>query len=197
MIEVKQISVGIHTTNCYFLACGGDACFIDPDGVNEAMLDALTGSGAHLRYILLTHGHFDHVGGVAALHERFPAAEIYLSALDAAMTHSLFPLNAASVGAKSYGEGDELPFGDSSIHVFATPGHTRGSVTLAIGEHLFTGDTLFKGSYGRTDLAGGDSAAMRQSLKRLKELSGDRRVYPGHGPASTLDQEREFNSFLR
>ena len=197
MIEVKQISAGIHTTNCYFLACEGDACFIDPDGVNEAMLDALAESGARLRYILLTHGHFDHVGGVAALHERFPDAEIYLSAKDAAMQHSLFSLDVVGVGAKSYGEGDELPFGDSFIHVYATPGHTQGSVTLAVGEHLFTGDTLFKGTCGRTDLPGSDPAAMKASLKRLKELSGDRKVYPGHGAASTLEQEKEFNPFLR
>ena len=197
MMFVQQISVGIHTTNCYFLACGGDACFIDPDGVNEAMLRALSDSGAHLRYILLTHGHFDHVGGVKELHQRFPEAEIYLSCKDAAMSHSFFPLDAASVWAKSYGEGDELPFGDSSIHVYATPGHTQGSVTLSIAEHLFTGDTLFKGSCGRTDLVGGDSAAMKASLRRLKELSGDRKVYPGHGPASTLNEEREYNYFLK
>ena len=197
MIEVKQISAGIHMTNCYFLACGGEACFIDPDGVNEAMLDTLAKSGAALRYILLTHGHFDHVGGVAKLHERFPDAEIYLSAFDAAMRHSLFPLDAAGVGAKSYGEGDELPLGDSIIHVYATPGHTQGSVTLSVGEHLFTGDTLFKGSCGRTDLAGSDPAAMQESLQRLKAQSGERKVYPGHGAASTLTQEKEFNPFLR
>lgn len=197
MIEVTPISVGIHMTNCYFLSCGGEGCFIDPDGVNEAMLTALGESGVRLRYILLTHGHFDHVGGVKELHERFPEAEIYLSAADAHAKHSLFPLDADAVGAKHYGEGDELPLGDDSIHVYATPGHTQGSVTLSVGEHLFTGDTLFRGSCGRTDLYGGDAAAIQESLRRIRELSGERRVYPGHGPVSTLTQERAYNPFLK
>ena len=97
----------------------------------------------------------------------------------------------------TYGEGDVLNLAGLSIRVIRTPGHTQGSVCLLVEDAMFSGDTLFEGSCGRTDLPGGDWAQILQSLKRLKGLSGDYKVYPGHGDATTLSAEQMYNPYMR
>ena len=192
-MTITILPLGMLQTNCYILANGSRCLAIDPGGEPEKVLAFLEKEGLALEAVLLTHGHFDHVGGVAAL-----AAEtdcpVYLCeedlTLPAAMTAG--PL----YHTHSYGEGDRLTLAGMDFTVLHTPGHTPGSVCLQFGEHLFTGDTLFAGSCGRTDFPGSSPAAMKQSLSRLAALEENFHVYPGHGEGTTLDEEKRYNPFL-
>jgi glyoxylase-like metal-dependent hydrolase (beta-lactamase superfamily II) len=173
---------------------------IDPGGDAPQVAKAVEETGCTLRCILLTHGHFDHTGGVAGLVERFPGTPVYLSPLDIyppenRHTRHLFP--PVGVETVPYGEGDTVAVGGLTFAVLATPGHSEGSVTLKCGDALFCGDTLFASSCGRTDLAGGNTDKMVASLRRLGQLEGDYKVCPGHMNATTLDAERASNPTLK
>ena len=131
------------------------------------------------------------------LKKRFPDAQVYIHQADANGAGStLYPLVGQVADLKHYKEGDTLTLGSLTIQVMETPGHSPGSVTLRVGDVLFTGDTLFCGSCGRTDLRGGSYEQIMVSLKRLGELEGDFHVCPGHDRTSTLEQERRYNPFL-
>lgn len=200
-MKIKCLAVPPYGTNCYVLEDGGQAAVIDPGGAAGEILKAL--EGLEVRYLLLTHGHYDHTGAVAELAEALPEAEIYLHKNDYPDAPSrLFPLSGqvmdGSCRAVSfYDEGDTLPLGERTIQVLHTPGHSEGSVTLRCGDVLFCGDTLFAGSCGRTDFEGGSVEKIMASLKRLGQLEGDLQVLPGHMDFSTLDQERDANPYLR
>jgi len=197
-MKVKLLQVGPLGTNCYILEDEEtrEAAVIDPGGDAPAIEKAL--EGAELRYILLTHGHYDHTGGAAELAEAFPAAEVYVHPKDCpGPDRYLFPLETQVPGVRFYGEGDEIALGSAKVEVLHTPGHSEGSVTLLCGDAMFAGDTLFAGSCGRCDMEGGDVRQMAASLKRLGLLEGDYTVYPGHGDASTLSEERRSNHYMR
>lgn len=197
-MKVKLLQVGPLGTNCYILEDEEtrEAAVIDPGGDAPAIEKAL--EGAELRYILLTHGHYDHTGGAAELAEAFPAAEVYVHPKDCpGPDRYLFPLETQVPGVRFYGEGDEIALGSAKVEVLHTPGHSEGSVTLRCGDLLFCGDTLFAGSCGRTDFPGGSVPKMLASLRRLGELEGDFQVLPGHMEPSTLEAERAHNPYLR
>ena len=199
-MKVKVMQVGPIGTNCYFLEDEqtNQAAVIDPGDEAGRILKALEEDGVQVKYILLTHGHYDHTTAVPELHKALPQAEIYIHQADANGAGSqLFPLADQVAGLRSYGEGDTLSLGSLTIRVYHTPGHSPGSVTLQVGDVLFTGDTLFAGSCGRTDLRGGSYEEIMASLKRLGQLEGDFHVCPGHDVTSTLDRERRTNPFLR
>ncbi|MEG1858036.1 MAG: MBL fold metallo-hydrolase, partial [Pseudoflavonifractor sp.] len=145
------------------------------------------------RLILLTHGHFDHTGGVIALRQALNIP-VYLHPADRAMLGGR--VMPAIGETADYCDGDTLTMGALTIHVLHTPGHTPGGVTLRVEDALFTGDTLFCGSMGRTDLEGGSHEEIMASLRRLAALPGDYRVLPGHESTSTLDDERKSNYYL-
>ena len=151
--------------------------------------------------ILLTHGHFDHVGAVEEL-VRATGCRLWMSQSDWSQvpnpTNSFFyPLANCDFTEVSFCEDQEvISAGGLEFTVFATPGHTCGSVCFRCEDVLFSGDTLFAGSCGRTDLPGGDWNVIRESLARLKELRGDYTVYPGHGESTTLAQERMYNPYM-
>ena len=150
-----------------------------------------------MKYILLTHGHYDHTTAVPDLVKALPGVQVYIHQADANGAGSqLFPLAAQVKDLNNYDEGDTLSLGSLTIEVLHTPGHSKGSVTLKVGDVLFTGDTLFCGSCGRTDLRGGSYEEIMASLKRLGELEGDFHVCPGHDRTSTLERERKYNPFL-
>ena len=173
------------------------AAVIDPGDEPELIQEALEKEGVEVRYLLLTHGHYDHTTAVPALHRVYPQADIYIHQADANGAGStLFPLAGEVDDLKLYDEGDVIRLGDHEIQVLHTPGHSPGSVTLKVEDVLFTGDTLFAGSCGRTDLRGGSYEQIMQSLKRLGELKGDFHVCPGHEATSTLERERRSNPFL-
>ena len=199
-MKVKMMQVGAIGTNCYILEDEetGKAAVIDPGDEAGAIANILEEDKADVEYILLTHGHYDHTTGVPELKRRFPAAKVYIHRADANGAGSqLFPLAGQVKDLNYYKEGDTLTLGSLTILVMETPGHSPGSVTLQVGDVLFTGDTLFCGSCGRTDLRGGSYDQIMASLKRLGKLEGDFHVCPGHDRTSTLEQERRYNPFLR
>lgn len=163
----------------------------EPDTYKKALVE----QGATLTHILLTHGHYDHVGAVAAL-RRETGCKVYLDPADA-LGDALYPLKASDVD-EAWPASGSLTIDELTFTIYHTPGHTRGSVVLALGKLLFCGDTLFAGSCGRTDMPGGSGIQMQQSLSMLAEsdLRNDMQVLPGHGEASTLGRERLSNPFM-
>lgn len=199
-MQVKVLQVGPIGTNCYLLEDekAHVAAVIDPGDEAGRILQVIKDDGVDVKYILLTHGHYDHTTAVPELHQALPQAEIYIHKADANGAGSrLFPLAGQIPDLKFYDEGDALTLGELTIQVLHTPGHSKGSVTLKVGDVLFCGDTLFAGSCGRTDLAGGSYDEIMVSLKKLGELPGDYHVCPGHDVTSTLERERRSNPFLR
>lgn len=201
-MKVKIMQVGPIGTNCYFLIDTDSQphvmAVIDPGDEPEAIQEAIQEVGAEVKYILLTHGHYDHTTAVPALHRVYPEAEIYIHEADAQGAGShLYPLAGQVEGLKYYDEGDTLTLGTLTISVMHTPGHSPGSVTLQVGDVLFTGDTLFAGSCGRTDLPGGNFRDIMASLKRLGQIQGNFHVCPGHDMNSTLAREKQYNPYLR
>lgn len=193
-MDVITLPLGSYQTNCYLVVGEAARCFvIDPGDTPEEVLAFARERKLTVEAIVLTHGHFDHVGGVRAIAQacRCP---VYLCPEECTMPEvfTAGPLYYTD----SLKEGDTLSLAGLEIRVLHTPGHTPGSVCLQIGSILFTGDTLFQDSCGRTDLPGGDWTVIRASLKRLAALPGDYTVYPGHGCATTLEQERKFNPYL-
>ena len=197
----RQIQVGPIGTNCSLLGEEtAGACFVvDPGDAPEQVLQMVAGTGLALQGILLTHGHWDHTGGVAGILAANPQIPVYIHKNDLCASGGDARHQYAGAGAnqRTYGEGDTLPLGDSTLRVLHTPGHSKGSVVLLWRDVMVAGDTLFAGSCGRCDLPGGSMEEMFASLKRLGTLSGDYRVYPGHGPATTLETERRTNPYVR
>lgn len=196
---IKTLPVGQLETNCYVVTNENtlESVVIDPGDEANTILDYLESNRLRCAAIFLTHGHYDHVGAVDTLREE-TGAPVYMNprddasrAVDAHMTYRMQP------GDRAYDEGDTVEAARLVFHVMATPGHTPGGVTLRCEDALFTGDTLFKGSCGRTDLPGGDMEQELSSLRRICELPGDYEVYPGHMDPSTLEREREFNYYCR
>ncbi len=194
---IKTIPVGNLEANCYVVTDEGSlqSAVIDPGDESNVILDYLEDNRLHAAAILLTHGHFDHVGAVEAVAEE-TNAPVYLHRADYAPSQEYYRFHAPE-GVRFYSDGDVVEVGTLRFRVLETPGHSPGSVTLRCGEALFTGDTLFRGSCGRTDLPGGDMNALMRSLRRLGELPGDCEVYPGHMDATTLDVEKASNPYLK
>lgn len=198
-MKVSVMQVGPIGTNCYFLQDeeSGLMAIIDPGDDWERILHQVKKTEGEVKYILLTHGHYDHTTAVPDLVKALPGVQVYIHQADANGAGSqLFPLAAQVKDLNNYDEGDTLSLGSLTIEVLHTPGHSKGSVTLKVGDVLFTGDTLFCGSCGRTDLRGGSYEEIMASLKRLGELEGDFHVCPGHDRTSTLERERKYNPFL-
>ena len=198
-MDIQILQVGPIGTNCYLLCDETEklCAVVDPGGDAARVAAALVDTGCAPCAILLTHGHYDHTGGVAELRAKWPDVPVYLNHRDQyegdAYLQQLFP---PVPGAKDYDEGDTIQVGGLTVDVMATPGHSEGSVTLRCGDVLLCGDTLFAGSCGRTDFPGGSVKKIMASLKRLGSLEGDLQVYPGHMETSTLDQERSWNPYL-
>jgi len=193
-IDVKEL--GIYFVNCYLIReeQSKSCVVIDPGGHANKVLKYLEDNGLTLEAILLTHGHFDHVGAVKELHEK-TLCKVYLHTDDLMLPENF--TSGSLFYTHEYGEGDVLEMAGLTIKVMHTPGHTEGSVCLLVDDVIFSGDTLFCHSCGRTDLPGGDPDAIMKSLARLKALEGDYRVLPGHNRATTLAIEREYNPFMK
>lgn len=198
-MDIKRIYIPSVYTNCYLLAdeATGAAAVIDPgDDVTDTVERLCADSGWTLRGVFLTHGHYDHVGGVTALRRAFPEVSVYLHPADAGGTSQLLP-TAGLGNVTLWREGDVVKLGGLNVEVLHTPGHTPGSVCLRCRDVLFSGDTLFAGSCGRTDFPGGSMEEMMTSLARLGRLEGEVRVLPGHEGETTLSRERQYNPYLR
>ncbi len=198
-MKVSMMQVGPIGTNCYILEdeTTKTAAVIDPGDEADRILAQLENMDVQVEYVLLTHGHYDHTTGVPELHAALPDAKIYIHQADANGAGSrLYPLAGQVDGLLYYDEGNTLPLGSLTIQVLHTPGHSPGSVTLKVADALFTGDTLFAGDCGRTDLRGGSWEEILVSLGRLGRLEGNYYVLPGHMDTSDLDTERKINRYL-
>ena len=202
---LQRLETGLIRENCYVItdAATGETAVIDPGSFDERLKKAV-GEPAKVKYILLTHRHFDHVTGVPGL-KAYTGAKVIIHGEDAPGLKDEMRRAASSgfqpVGADlTVGDGDTLTLGGLSIRVLHTPGHTKGGVCYIIddvvGSVMFSGDTLFLNDIGRMDFPDGDWRDMVASLKKLEELPGDYTVYPGHGPSTTLGFERKNNRYF-
>ena len=191
-MNIQKLTLGLYQTNTYLLANDTEAVVIDPGYEADTILDAL--AGKTLKAILLTHGHFDHVGAVKELVAE-TGCQVWIHAAESTMP----PMVTAGplYFTHTYDEGDTVsPIAGLELTVLHTPGHTPGSVCLLMGREMFSGDTLFACSFGRTDLPGGDPRKMMESLRRLASLQGNFFIHPGHGGSTTLDAEKRFNPYM-
>lgn len=208
-MDIKTLVLGPVGACCYVLSTqSGEGAVIDPGEYTYSLEQTIIGMGiTELKYIMCTHGHFDHISGVAALKEKYPAAKVVVGKGDAsALSSSLLSL-ADAFGLTltpccadiTVSGGDELRFGDVKISVFEAPGHSLGGVLYYCENEgaLFTGDTLFKCSVGRTDLYGGDYATLIKTLKRFSSFPIKTRVYPGHGERTSIEFEMKYNPYLK
>ena len=198
-MNIKTLPVGQLETNCYVVVNEQrlECVVIDPGDENNTILDYIEENKLKCCAILLTHGHYDHVGAVKEVMEQ-TGCEMYINPRDEGYEPGMSGMKFKKPeGGKYYDEGDVITAAGLEFKVLATPGHTPGGVCLICGNALFTGDTLFRGSCGRTDLPGGSMRMEMASLKRLCTLPGDYEVYPGHMDSSTLERERRFNHYCR
>ena len=193
MVSFDILPLGAYQTNCYILKNGDQAVVIDPGYQPETVLAHLLREGLTLEAILLTHGHFDHVGAVKELAAQ-TQCRVYIHPAENTMPSMMTA--GKLYYTHTYDESDILELAGLTVRVLSTPGHTPGSVCLLCQDVLFSGDTLFAGSCGRTDLPGGDWPTIQKSLKRLSGIEADYTVCPGHGEASTLAREKSTNPYL-
>jgi len=200
-MEIKKIVAGIYQANCYIIMDKNtsEAVVLDPGGDVDDIVKVIKSIGAKVKYILLTHGHIDHTSGVAEL-KAITNAVVCISQKDNDLITSgeyLFgPLikGGADILLK---DSDIIKISNLEFTCIDTPGHTPGGMSFLIENHAFTGDTLFAGSIGRTDFAGGDFNTIITSIKsKLLCLDGDTIVHPGHGEYSTINNEKLNNPFL-
>ena len=201
-MTVHTLPLGAYQTNTYIVANAGRCVIIDPGYEADTILGFLAKNGLTADAILLTHGHFDHVGAVEKLVEK-TNCKLWMSERDwsqkiSPLTSYFYPIaNCDFTEVQFCEDGEEISAAGLTFSVLETPGHTRGSVCYLCSDALFSGDTLFAGSCGRTDLPGGDWATIQQSLKRLAALEGSYTVYPGHGNSTTLASEKKYNPYMR
>ena len=208
MLNITTVPLGAYMTNCYILKdeATGEAAVIDPGEYTPALEELLRKKGiSQLRYILLTHGHFDHLCGVYELKKHF-GGNVLIHAEDAiclestewSLSDSVEEYTQTPMAADgTLGEGSRFMLGDTEISVMHTPGHTKGGVCYIADGNMFSGDTLFKVGVGRTDLPGGHLRTLCASLKRIGALEENFKVFPGHGDATTLFAEKAANILLR
>ncbi len=204
---VKSLAVGPIMANCFIVGCEDtqEAVVIDPGDEADRILMSLAESKLKLKYILNTHGHFDHVAANKKMKD-VTGADVIIHALDAPM------LSQISASASMWGlaaddspppdrtvaEGDMINFGNLSLKVIHTPGHTQGGISFYADGCVFVGDTLFAGSIGRTDFEGGNLETLLASIReKLFRLADDTRVLTGHGPETTIGSEKQYNPFAR
>ncbi len=204
-LQIEKMEVGAFAANCYLVACKETryGVIIDPGAEGKQIIKQVERMGMTVKYIMNTHGHIDHVGSNMEIKNAFDVP-VLVHEKDAAMFRSPQASLAIFTGKgklkppdQTFQEGDEFQVGRLTIRILETPGHTPGSVTLDINARLFTGDTLFAGSIGRTDLPGGSYRQIIDSIKqKILVYRDDTVVYPGHGPLTTVEEERQFNPFL-
>lgn len=204
---LSSCEVGFMPTDCYVGkdSASGQSFVVDPGFFDASLLQTLKKLEiSSLNYILLTHGHHDHILGLHPLQTRFggkivmhETEEAFLADDSLSLRMSAFVdlprVCRADILVK---DGDVLPFGDSNIRVLHTPGHTRGSVCYMLDNNLFSGDTVFYESVGRTDLPTGSTQQLLASVKCIGQLKGEWRILPGHGPATTLSHEQKYNPYM-
>lgn len=205
-MKLFTLPLGSLETNCYIVTDSesGLTAVVDPGYADRRLPEAIAATHGTLVLILLTHGHFDHVGGVEMLRREYPDCPVAIHVSDSDMLTdpksnlsfyygSSFAAKPAEILAT---DGSTIAFGEKKIQVLHTPGHTSGSCVYLIGDLLFSGDTLFRGGVGRTDFPGGSEELLGLSLRRLRMMDPSLKVYPGHGGSTTLATEMQTNPYL-
>ncbi|MGI6787582.1 MAG: MBL fold metallo-hydrolase [Acholeplasmataceae bacterium] len=198
-MKISKYVLGEYQTNSYLVTRNNLAMVIDPGYKSDKLINNITTNNLDLKYIFLTHGHFDHVGGVNYLKEKFPKAQILIHQNDLIwLEENDYNLTRSKV---TYDKviNSEISFllDDLECQIIFTPGHTSGGMSLLINNHLFVGDTLFNMSIGRTDFPFGDFKTLERSIKRLYQLPDETIVYPGHGDNTTIGFEKKYNYFVK
>lgn len=201
-MEIRTIQVGSFEVNCSVIADEGKAWIVDPGAEAERIVGLVESLGCTPAGVMLTHAHFDHVGAIPALERKWSGLPVFVHANDEmVITHAFnqFPPEYPAIPRPKNLKTDGWP---KFVEVIETPGHTPGGVCFLVsdchGERvLFSGDTLFAGSVGRTDFPGGSMAVLRKSLEKLTALQDDTVVIPGHGPKTTIGREKASNPYLR
>ena len=202
MLNIHTLPLGDYQTNTYIVHKDDTCVIIDPGYAPDTILRFLAQRDLTADAIMLTHGHFDHVGAVEALVKATGCA-LWMQERDYSQKKTpesdfFYPIHDCDfTEVQLCEEGEQIHAGGLTFTVMETPGHTWGSVCYLCENALFSGDTPFAGSCGRTDLPGGDGQTIVLSLERLAELEGDYTVYPGHGGATTLARERAHNPYMR
>ncbi len=203
---IKELAVGPLMANCFLAGCEEtkEAVVIDPGGEADRILSSLAESELKVKYIINTHGHFDHVSANGKMKEA-TGADLLIHPLDAPML-GMLSSNAAVFGIsvenspdcdRTIEEDESVSFGNFTLKIIHTPGHTPGGISLYSAGIIFVGDTLFAGSIGRTDFPGGDFDTLISSIKtKLFKLEDDVRVLSGHGPETSIGREKRFNPFV-
>jgi hydroxyacylglutathione hydrolase len=203
---IKSLVVGPLENNCFIIGDDStkEVLVIDPGDEPDRILDLINENNFKVKYIICTHAHFDHVGAVPDLKNETGAKivihrddlEIYRSATDQAVFwgYNLDPLPEPDMFVS---EGDKIEVGNLRFEILHTPGHSPGGICLYGESILITGDTLFAGSVGRTDLYGGDIEKLKKSFRRLMSFPDKIRILPGHGPETTIGQEKSYNLFCQ
>lgn len=206
MDKVFCVKVGSLSTNCYIIASDKlNAIVIDPGAEADKIMQVINENNLHLKKIILTHGHFDHIGAISALKQK-TGAEVYIhqndekalsdSKLNLSSFLSLPGVESVKADVILY-DGDKITLDNIKLTVLHTPGHTKGSIVLIGDGCLYCGDTLFKGECGRTDLIGGDYGEMLSSLLKISKIEGNYITLSGHGESSNLNYERKNNQYMR
>lgn len=208
-VKVTNISFPGFCANCYLVTdmATNESLLVDPGAYGERQKEYIKSQGVdNLKYILLTHGHFDHMLGVERFRQELGGKVVIhtddedklSSAVGSLYSHfdrdNSFAPATADITVK---DGDTLPFGNETVEVIHTPGHTKGGVCYKIRDLLFTGDTLFKGTIGRTDFPDSDEMEMLESLIKLDKLDTDYKIYPGHEGVTTLEFEKKANQYMK
>ena len=207
-IRVERFEVGPLATNCYLVYSGGKAIVVDPGWPSDvdAVHRRIRELEVEVEAIVATHGHFDHILGVGRLRELGYEAPFMIHANDAAIAASAHLVARQWLGVsvdpppapdELVREGLTIRLGGVELAVWETPGHSPGSVTLLAGDSAIVGDVLFRGSIGRVDLPGGSWEDMKKSLRRLAALPRETKVYPGHGPSTSIGLELADNYFVK
>lgn len=205
-MKVETLVVGMIQTNCYIVydEDSKQGVIIDPGAASERILARVAALGLDIKYVLLTHGHFDHILALQSVCDK-TGAEVYIHPGDKYLLSPEVVKNFG-VNKSDYKEPEEtldlvdggiIEVGGLKFDVLNTKGHSEGSCVFLCGEYMFSGDTLFLESCGRTDFEGSDPHAMMASLKRLHDLPGEYKVCPGHEETSTLSHEREHNPYMK
>ena len=204
MMKVETVSVGFLNTNCYIAHNGESAAVIDPGADAERILNTADSLGVKIKYVFLTHAHFDHVLAASEILEK-TGALLVANVAERERLRNPELSGQTMLRRREFvalypdieiGESGTLKMGELTFSFLRTPGHTEGSMCIFCEDTMFSGDTLFAGTCGRCDLQGGDYAVMLKSLRKLYELDGEYKVLPGHEAATTLSEERVTNPYM-
>jgi hydroxyacylglutathione hydrolase len=201
---LKRLTTGMLGSNCYLIGSEGEGAIIDPGASSEDILEMVSKSGLKVKYIILTHAHLDHIVSLDKIREELDAQvaahEEDANALTDSWANGAFLFGSHSTFKEAdilLKDGQILKLGSLDIEIIHTPGHTPGGICIKVGDIVFTGDTLFRTSIGRSDLGRGDHESLMNSIKnRLMTLEDDVVIYPGHGTTSTIGYERKNNPFI-